>query len=200
MGIGQRLRREWAEFVGPEATVTANVGTLGLACAGTGLALWLARRQLAGKPLVQLLLGGLALDLWGGVWANNTLACARWYERAGQTDRQHYQFALIHLHPFAIAWLDGTTTDRPPRWWWAASHYLCLQCATVVIRQQWQRRRALGPGLTLLGILLDLGIGPTRIAPWFAPVFYCKLLHGHMAAACWSDEQLHALPEPQVQP
>jgi hypothetical protein len=45
----------------------------------------LPRLATAGRRSVRSLIV-LAADLWGGVWANNTKACARWYERQAQTN------------------------------------------------------------------------------------------------------------------
>jgi hypothetical protein len=35
-----------------------------------------------------------------------------------------------------------------------------------------------------------LALGPSRTAPWFAPVYYAKLLLGHASAALWPDNAL----------
>ena len=54
----------------------------------------------------------MAADLWGGAWANNTPASVRWYERAGQGEREHLAFAGAHVHPFVVA-----RVDRRRAWW-----------------------------------------------------------------------------------
>src|SRR5918993_3633965 len=102
-----RLRTEWDEFVGPEATAFENTLTLGAGLAGLVVAPSLAAAARALPVGEALLLRLLAGDLWGGVVANNTLACARWYERPGQTDADHLRFAAAHLiHPLLVAALD----------------------------------------------------------------------------------------------
>jgi hypothetical protein len=64
--------------------------------------------------------------------------------------------------------------------------------ATVVIRRLPRHRRVLGVALTGGGLVLDRVLGPSDRAPWFAAVYYPKLLLGHAAAAIWSDAELDA--------
>jgi hypothetical protein len=173
----RRLRKEWDEFVGPEATATDNAITLALGVLGAVAA-------------PNLIMRVMAADLWGGVWANNTKACARWYERPGQTDADHLRFAALHVHPAVVAWMDRAEPRRVPGWAWASAHYGYLMASTLVIRRTPQRRRALGATLTAGGVALDAALGPSRTAPWFAPVYYAKLLLGHASAALWPDNAL----------
>lgn len=63
-----RLHTVWDEFVGPEATATENMIALSLCALGAAI---------SPTPILRL----AAPDLWGGVWANNTKACTRWYAR-----------------------------------------------------------------------------------------------------------------------
>ncbi|MGW0162473.1 hypothetical protein ACWDUN_24460 [Mycobacterium sp. NPDC003323] len=183
-----RIRRQWYDFVGREATRTDNTITLTLAALGALAAHLVSRHDLSTAE--ELVVDGLAGDLWGGLWANNTRACARWYERPGQTNRDHVKFAAAHLHPAAIAWLDRN--DRDGGAVWAGAHYGYLMAATVLIRCLPRRRRLLGVVTTAGGVVLDRALGPSSAAPWFAPVFYGKLLLGHASAARWSDSELTA--------
>ena len=64
-----------------------------------------------------------AADLWGGVWANNTKACARWYGLPGQTDADYLKFAALHVHPAVLARADRAEQRRVPGWVWASAHY-----------------------------------------------------------------------------
>ncbi|MGE2836733.1 hypothetical protein [Mycobacterium sp. SMC-4] len=180
------LRRAWLEFVGPETSPAGTVTILTLAGAGGVDALRHARRL--SRPKVALLAVS-AVDLWGGAWANNTVACARWYERPGQTDADHLRFALVHLHPLVLAWVDGAGRRG---WLHAGVRYGYLLTATVLIRRFRAHRRPLGWALTAGGIALDATLEPYPSARWFGPVFYLKLLAGHAAAARWSDEALFA--------
>ena len=184
------IRDKWYDFVGPEATRPDNTITLTLAAVGGLAAHRLARHDLGTAD--ELVLDGLAGDLWGGAWANNTRACARWYERPGQTDRDHLKFGAAHLHPLAYAWIDRDHRANPAVW--AAAHYGYLLAATVLIRAHPRHRRSLGVLTCAGGVALDRALGPSSAAPWFAPVFYAKLLLGHASAARWSDAALTAAP------
>lgn len=175
----RRLRRVWDEFVGPEATATDNTIALSLGALGA---------VISPTPILRL----AAADLWGGVWANNTKACARWYARPGQTNADYLKFAALHVHPAVLAWADREEQRRVPGWVWASAHYGYLMASTVAIRRLPSRRRVLGATLTAGGILFDIALGPSRAAPWFAPVFYIKLLLGHASSALWPDQALRS--------
>lgn len=131
--LPHRVRSAWGDFVGPEATTTDTTLALGLGAAGAAAAPLLARGQLERHETVILRL--MALDLWGGAWANNTKACARWYERPGQSDTDHIAFASLHVHPVILAWMDRDEPRRVPGWVWAAAHYSYLMAATILIRR-----------------------------------------------------------------
>jgi hypothetical protein len=176
------LRAAWLEFVGAETTPVGTATILGVAAAGGYLAPRMARTRLGAGRSPMLVVA--ALDLWGGAWSNNTLACARWYERPGQTDGDHLRFAAAHLHPLLLAWLDG---GGRPRLRWAVANYAYLMAATVLIRRAGRGRRVVGAAATVGGVCLDRALGPSAAAPWFGPVFYSKLLLGHGAAALWPD-------------
>ncbi len=186
------VRRAWGEFVGPEAGTRDSVAILGLAAIGAAAAPAVVRRRGGADPRDELIAGVLALDLWGGAWANNTKACARWYERPGQGNAQHHGFAALHVHPALIAWLDRAEERRVPGWAWAGAHYAYLMVATVAIRRLPRHRRVLGFALTAGGLVLDRLLGASDRAPWFAAAYYPKLLLGHAAAALWSDAALRA--------
>lgn len=185
-----RVSRAWKAFVGPEATTVDNLGTLGSVAVGAVLAPVIARRLAARGPVDQIVVGVVAGDLCGGLWANNTKACARWYERPGQGAGDHYRFALLHVHPFVVAWLDRRQQRTVPGWGWAAAHYTYMAMSTVVIRSYPADRRVLGVALSTGGIVLDRVLGPPTSVPWFAWAYYPKLLLGHAAAALWSDGDL----------
>ncbi len=193
-GARVALRRAWGEFVGPEATRANHVLTALTTVAGAVAAPAVARARGAGA-------GGaaiaclLAVDLAGGVYVNNTRACARWYERRGQGNAAHYAFAALHVHPAVVARLDagwpgGRARRRVHPAVWAASQYAYMAAATVAIRRAPARRRTLGVALTAGGLVLDGLLGPSRTAPWFAWTYYPKLLLGHAGASLWSDEEL----------
>lgn len=178
----------WDRFVGPGATRVENVGTVGLALAGAVLAPHLKRHiPLPLNPTTdhgaRLTLRVMAVDLWGGAWCNNTPAAARWYGRDGQGLTQHLAFAAAHVHPFVLAGLERGY-QRTPWWVWGAAHYSYLILATTLIRRGGRStRRGLGLLATSGGVLLDRFLGVSPSAPWFSPVYYTKLLAGHVAGA-----------------
>ena len=172
----------WDRFVGPGASAVENTGTLALGLAGALLGPAARRRAVRGPGRATgeaAILRLLAADLWGGAWCNNTAAAARWYGRPGQGPAQHLGFATAHVHPFVLARLDGGR-----RWGWAASQYGYLLLATALVSRGSRRgQRVLGVLTAVGGVLLDRRLGSSPSAPWFAPVFYSKLLAGHAAGA-----------------
>jgi hypothetical protein len=194
-GLTAKMRRAWGEFVGPEATPVNHVVTAAATVAGAVVAPLVARRRGAGAARAATACL-LAVDLAGGAYVNNTRACARWYERPGQGEAEHLTFAALHVHPAAVAWLDrgDARGRRVPGPVWAAAHYAYLMGATVALRRLPSRRRPLGFALTVGGLALDVALGPSRAAPWFAWTYYPKLLMGHAAAALWSDDDLESAP------
>ncbi len=145
------VRRSWGEFVGPEAGTRESVVILGVAAVGAAAAPAVVRRRGGASRWDEVVAGVLALDLWGGAWADNTRACARWYERPGQGDAEHYGFAALHVHPVLVVWLDRAEPRRVPGWAWAGAHYAYLVAATVAIRRLSRHRRVLGVALTAGG-------------------------------------------------
>ncbi len=187
--LGAWARDQWDSFVGPENSAGENAVTLACATLGSLISVDVARgRAVDGRRQAAIAL--MSLDLWGGAAANNTRSCARWYERPGQGLAPHLGFAAAHLHPFLVAWIDRPTRPASRRRW-ALTHYGYLLLATWVVRRLAERHRRLAGLLaTAGGIVLDRAISPSPAAPWFAPVFYVKLLLGHASAALWSDTQL----------
>lgn len=52
--------------------------------------------------------------------------------------------------------------------------------------------RFVGPGASAVaasaaGLVLDHRLGRSSVAPWFAPVYYTKLLIGHAAGSIWNS-------------
>lgn len=183
------IRRAWNEFIGPEATPVNTVVALALGTAGTIGAAVMARRNGAGAVTCAVA-AALAGDLWGGVYVNNTRACARWYERAGQTGADHLRFAALHVHPAAVAWMDRADRSVPADIAWACTHYGYMIGSTLVLRKFRRQRRLLGLALTVGGLALDPIIGRSKTAPWFGPTYYPKLLLGHAGASLWPDPAL----------
>lgn len=93
-------------------------------------------------------------------------------------------FAAAHVHPFVVAWLSRKNPGRTTWWAWGGRHYGYLLLATMIVTHQGGGpRRGTGVLATAGGVLLDRGLGSSSAAPWFAPVYYVKLLTGHAAGA-----------------
>lgn len=170
----------WDRFVGPGASPTENVGTVGLGVLG----LLVGGRNL-GRRAHRLTFAMIATDLWGGAWCNNTPAAVRWYGRPGQTAVDHLRFAGLHVHPFVVAAIEAREGgDR--RWLrYGFAHYGYLMTATALVRAcRGRARTAAAAATTAGGIALDARLGRPRIARWFAPLYYVKLLFGH-AGGSW---------------
>lgn len=174
--VSERVGSAWSELIGPEATATDTTIALGFSALGALAAPYVTHARRGTHLGDRLILRLLASDLWGGAWVNNTKACARWYERPGQSDTDHLKFAAMHLHPMVLAWMDRPRASRrTPGWLWAGTHYSYLIAATLTIRSAPRQRRLLGPALTLGGVVLGTALGSSPAAPWFAPVYYTKL-------------------------
>ena len=177
----------WDRIVGPGAGLAENVGTVGLGLVGAAVAPGLRRgssppSDRRAEVLAPGVLRVLALDLWGGAWCNNTPAAARWYHRRGRGRAQHLVFAAAHVHPFIVAWLDRG--DGRSRVVWALGQYGYLMVATAFLAGRDRRtQRAAALALTAGGVLLDRFLGTSPSAPWFGPVYYLKLLAGHVGGA-----------------
>ncbi|MCH8571959.1 hypothetical protein LSI54_11415 [Nesterenkonia sp. AY15] len=185
----ESLRRSWAEFVGPEATRANNTLAVSSGIIGLFYSYRSAKRAGAGR-FSQTALGALALDLFGGAYVNNTRACVRWYERAGQGAREHCAFAALHVHPLIVGAVDQRIGERSNGVSWASAHYGYMMLATAITRSCPSRRRSLGAILTVGGLLLDHALRRSAVAPWFAWTYYPKLLLGHAAGSLWPDEDL----------
>lgn len=185
------VKRGWANLVGPEATRTNTMIALGSGVVGlVGAAMW-AKRSGAGAGSTTTM-AVLAFDLIGGAYVNNTRASVRWYERAGQDDADHLEFAAMHAHPVAVAWADHRVGARDNVASWALAQYGYMMLSTAVIRRSPTHRRSLGLALTAGGLVLDRALGSSTVAPWFALSYYPKLLMGHAAGSLWPESDIGA--------
>lgn len=178
----------WDRFVGPGQSRTELLGTLAASAAG---ALWGHRALASEAPRhVQVVMRVAAVDLWGGTWVNNTPSCVRWYERPGQGPADHAGFAALHLlHAAVVGYADTATGSRDPgsASRWALAHWGWMLVSTVGVAAAPRRARLpLALGASAAGLGLDRALGRSSAAPWFAPVFYAKLLIGHAAGSIWN--------------
>ena len=171
----------WDTFIGPGATRVDNGLILGAALGGMAAQIGYALlRPLPWSPLQILVAAVLALDLWGGVIANALPPARRWYHRPGQGPRQLLTFTAVHaFHPAVLV-----VFFRPGNWAFFAAVYGFLMLAAVIIVFSPQRiQQAVALLLTAIGCALLLAaFTPTPGLEWFIPVFYLKLLAGHLPA------------------
>ncbi|MPV51235.1 MULTISPECIES: hypothetical protein [unclassified Pseudactinotalea] len=182
------LAGAWDSFVGPGQTRVERWGTV-TAVAAAAVA---GDRALGddATPRHRVALRLAAVDLWGGAWVNNTRACVRWYERPGQGPGSHAAFAALHIaHAATIAGVDTATRSRSAgsALTWTLAHFtFMLGASTLVAFSPRRRRLPLALGASLAGLALDRSLGPSASAPWFAPIYYTKLLVGHAAGSIWN--------------
>lgn len=120
----------------------------------------------------------LAFDVVGGIVTNATSSAKRWYHRSGQGFEQHIGFVSLHLlHLGAVSWLYLSLDIG---WLVMASAILLISAVIVLsVPQYLQRPVALA---VYAGALLMAMYGlarPTGLE-WFLPLFYLKLLVGHL--------------------
>jgi hypothetical protein len=67
-----------------------------------------------------------------------------------------------------------------------------LASSAVITRTPRRGRLVLAIAATGAGIYVDRLLGSSTGAPWFAPVYYTKLLIGHAAGSGWNAGRLPA--------
>lgn len=177
----------WDRFVGPGQSRTERAGIIAATVAGM---LW-GDHTLDGQAprRYRMLMRLAAIDLWGGAWVNNTPTCVRWYARPGQDVGEHLGFAALHLlHAGAVGYIDAADGSRThgSALGWALTHYAwMLSCSAGIVVAPRRTRLPLALAATAAGLGLDRALGPSQAAPWFAPIYYTKLLAGHAAGSIW---------------
>ncbi|WP_432487760.1 hypothetical protein [Kineococcus sp. SYSU DK018] len=180
------LSSRWGRVVGPGAGAVENLGSVGLGLAGAVLAPRSVRSPVRRSAAVDTVVRVLAADLWGGAWCNNTPAAVRWYHRPERGARQRLAFCAAHLHPFVLALLDGSHGGRSTHWRRAGAEYAYLVLAAVAVEGTPAAvRPVVGVVATAGGVVLDRALGASPSAPWFAPVYFTKLIAGHAAGGAW---------------
>ena len=173
------LLGEWDTFIGPGATraETILIMAFGLLSA---LALYFYARTgglgWCDRCLIFALL--LAFDLGGGVIANASSATKRWYHRPGQTLKDHLGFIAFHaVHLFVVAYLF-----RWHDWLWGSVFFGLLIGSTFILDAVPRYlQRPVATALYVLALLVNFYILlPTPGMEWFIPVFFLKLVIGHL--------------------
>lgn len=168
-------------FFGPgQTTADAAVQVIGvLVC--TGLLAWhLALTLPDMSPTLEwyqiTLLGGIGVDLIGGVLTNATGAAKRWYHRPGSR-RSRLTFVTGHTVYLSTVALLVLPLD----WAWLGLNTVILLVAAFVIETvPLTIRRPVAAAWVLVAMLLNLILVPLPSAlVWFVPLFFLKLLVFH---------------------
>jgi hypothetical protein len=92
------------------------------------------------------------------------------------------------VHPALIAYVERAEGLRsgPSAARWALGHYAWMLASTAVVVSAPRRTRlGIAVAATAAGLLIDRLLGRSKVAPWFALVYYGKLVLGHAAGGIW---------------
>lgn len=177
-GLAGRLER----FMGPgksrSESVVEVLGLLGCA-ALLAAGLWGSGTAHAWSTAQLVVVALVGLDLVGGVLTNATNAAKRWYHRPGPAARRarllFVSAHLVHLAAMGLIVLSGDLA------WTLANAALLLGGAVVVEFAPVHLRRPVAMALLMAAVLVNLFWLPVPAAlAWFAPLFFLKLLVGHL--------------------
>lgn len=164
-----------ARLTGPGATPTELLLQTLIPSAFAGFAIYQGMESL--NVLQRILIGVLAFDIAGGVITNATSSAKRWYHRTSQTFWHHYAFISLHLlHLGVVAYFF----EAGMVWFLWNSIFLLLASALILLVPLYLQRPV---SLALYGFILIIILyneSGTPAMPWFAPLFYLKLLVSHL--------------------
>jgi hypothetical protein len=173
------LLGQWDEFIGPGATRAENILIISFALlSGAAMVLYGTSQSLFACTRCLIFAVLLAVDLGGGVIANASSTTKRWYHRPGQTIKDHLSFVAFHaLHLFIVAYLF-----RLHDWLWAGLFFGLLMGSALILQAvPLYLQRPVAAGLYVITLLVNFYLlPPTRGMEWFIPVFFLKLLIGHL--------------------
>jgi hypothetical protein len=168
----------WDCLIGPSATRAESTITVLWAVLCAAVIVTHALLADLGWSAPQLAVAALfALDIGGGVSANASNPAKRWFHRPGQGSREHFGFALVHLHPFVLALLF-------PGFGWRTAMvvyvYLLVASAVILVVPPYVKRPV---AFVLYCVALLAGLYVLGVPPgleWFVPLFFLKLLVAHL--------------------
>lgn len=171
----------WERLIGPDSTPAESRGAVMSGLVGAVIAVVLAVTRVGDISLLgAAVLGVMALDIVGGVWANATTTTRRWYHRPGIGSASSVRFALLHVHPFLVAWaVPGFD------WTIATVLYLGMLVAYLVVEVTPSYLKSPTAAVTALVVFtLVLMLDPDLAGvEWFVPAYLLKLLTGHAVPA-----------------
>lgn len=165
-------------LVAPDATRREWIVSLAAAGAGAVLApLHAAARVPAlGAPRLALL-AVIAFDCFGGAAANCTDSGKRFWHRPGRTAASAFWFVAGHVTHLAIVAFAFRAGDLR---FLAAAGAALIAASALVLRAPGPIKRVVAAALFAGAVLLDAALGPAPGLEWFTPVFFFKLLVGHL--------------------
>jgi hypothetical protein len=175
------LAGAWDRFIGPGATPAEQwlqvAVPLGLTAA---LVVYWRQLPVGWSSLQYTVAAVLAFDVLGGIVTNATSSAKRWYHRPQAPPRQHLAFVAAHgIHLLAAAAVFDAYGARSM----VAAYGVLLAAAVVIAVTPLYLRRPAGFGLYAATGLVSLhAFAPPPGMEWFLPLFYLKLLLGHMLA------------------
>ena len=172
------VRGSWDRLVGPDTTRAENLLIIGFACVFSGTVFVYTQVAALDWSALQIAVVLLfSLDIGGGIIATTTVAGSRWWHRPSQRRRAHLQFVALHVHPFILAAIFPVLT-----WTEATIAYgFLLGSAVIVLGVSERLRRPIAMSLFAIGLLLALYVvSLPQGLEWFLPLFYLKLLPGHL--------------------
>ena len=175
------LAGAWDRFIGPGATPAEQWLQLAVP-AGLTVALVVYWRWLAvdWSALQYTVATVLAFDVLGGIITNATSSAKRWYHRPQAHPRQHLAFVAAHGFHLLAATVVFDAYGAGPM---IAAYAVLLAAAALVAVTPLYLRRPAGFGLYAAAVLLSLyAFAQPPGMEWFLPLFYLKLLLGHMLA------------------
>jgi len=170
--------RSWLErLIGPGATA-AEIALQG-AAASLGALLGFAVAPADWPAWKTIVAAVLALDIAGGVVTTTTRAAKLWYHRPGQGLGAHLGFVAAHAVHLAIV----ATVFRPG---FDGAYFVAmtavLAAGSVAVELASERlQRPVAATAWMMALWLDLWLfAPTVGLEWFVPMFFFKLLVGHL--------------------
>jgi len=125
-----------------------------------------------------------AFDIAGGVVANATNSCKRFYQTPSQTDdpplvrflKSGINFDLLHLHPVLLALIVPGANVVSGFFW-----YLGLILSVLIVRRApLYLRRPVAFAIIVVAIVVNLYLLP--LGPgleWVMPLMFLKIVYGH---------------------
>ncbi|MFP4152012.1 MAG: hypothetical protein ACLFSV_04160 [Alkalispirochaeta sp.] len=161
---------------GPEpAELRLQFGSAAVAAVAAGL--WY-RHAGNGSLLLLAFAVVMAFDIAGGVVTNATSTAKRWFHREGQGFREHVCFEALHLLHILVLALLFAEGD----WilFGALSTALIASTVVILVSPLYLKRPVAMALYGAVVVVLPAIVSAPAGMEWFIPLFYLKLLIGHL--------------------